>query len=320
MTSFQNILVGVDLEHFDPVTHQPTTITTSTITRALWLAGKTGGKLTFLSALNLPQESLGFLGDTERNRVAQTVSDRAHAILEGLVKQASARGVAATSKFVFGTGWLELIRQVLRERHDLLLIGTRDRHGLGRMLFGSEALKLLRRCPCPVWVSRVAPPPAGMERPLKILVASDLSAVAEEALRLAVALSEAVKAHLDLLHVLDYPLDRIWATTLTDPLTVNYHHQMRRSAEDRLRQQIQEVAAGARQPIELHLVDGTGFPDESILRFIREQHIDLLVMGTIARGGLPGIMIGNTAERILPEISCSLLAVKPRDFQSPVHL
>jgi universal stress protein E len=35
---------------------------------------------------------------------------------------------------------------------------------------------------------------------------------------------------------------------------------------------------------------------------------------------MAGVMIGNTAERLLPEISCSLLAVKPKGFVSPVRL
>lgn len=71
----------------------------------------------------------------------------------------------------------------------------------------------------------------------------------------------------------------------------------------------------------MHLVDEGGvLPDEEILKFIQEDNIDLLVMGTIARGGMAGVMIGDTAERLLPEISCSLLAVKPKEFVSPVRL
>jgi nucleotide-binding universal stress UspA family protein len=43
-------------------------------------------------------------------------------------------------------------------------------------------------------------------------------------------------------------------------------------------------------------------------------------MGTIARAGIPGVITGNTAERLLPSIPCSMLAVKPADFVSPVRL
>jgi nucleotide-binding universal stress UspA family protein len=47
---------------------------------------------------------------------------------------------------------------------------------------------------------------------------------------------------------------------------------------------------------------------------------DLLVMGTVGRTGIPGFFIGNTAENLLQTTSASILAVKPRDFVSPVTL
>ncbi len=44
----------------------------------------------------------------------------------------------------------------------------------------------------------------------------------------------------------------------------------------------------------------------------------LLVMGTVCRTGVPGFFIGNTAERVLQHLDCSLLAVKPKGFETPV--
>jgi nucleotide-binding universal stress UspA family protein len=41
-------------------------------------------------------------------------------------------------------------------------------------------------------------------------------------------------------------------------------------------------------------------------------------MGTIGRVGIPGLIIGNTAEDVLRETRTPVLAVKPSDFVSPV--
>jgi nucleotide-binding universal stress UspA family protein len=41
-------------------------------------------------------------------------------------------------------------------------------------------------------------------------------------------------------------------------------------------------------------------------------------MGTVARTGIPGLLIGNTAEGVLNQVDCSLLALKPEGFVSPV--
>lgn len=44
----------------------------------------------------------------------------------------------------------------------------------------------------------------------------------------------------------------------------------------------------------------------------------MLVMGTVARTGVAGFFMGNTAENISQRISCSLFALKPKGFISPV--
>jgi len=47
---------------------------------------------------------------------------------------------------------------------------------------------------------------------------------------------------------------------------------------------------------------------------------DLVVMGTVARTGISGFIIGNTADAILDQLTCSVLAVKPQGFKTPVTL
>jgi nucleotide-binding universal stress UspA family protein len=43
-------------------------------------------------------------------------------------------------------------------------------------------------------------------------------------------------------------------------------------------------------------------------------------MGTVCRTGIAGFFIGNTAEKVLQEIDCSVLAIKPEGFETPVTL
>ncbi len=44
---------------------------------------------------------------------------------------------------------------------------------------------------------------------------------------------------------------------------------------------------------------------------------DMVVMGTVGRGGIPGLIIGNTAEAILDQLQCSVLAMRPPGFKTP---
>ena len=63
-----------------------------------------------------------------------------------------------------------------------------------------------------------------------------------------------------------------------------------------------------------------GHAEDAIARFVVAEGIELTVMGTVARRGISGLLFGNTAERILQRLLCSVLAVKPDGFVSPVNI
>jgi nucleotide-binding universal stress UspA family protein len=62
-----------------------------------------------------------------------------------------------------------------------------------------------------------------------------------------------------------------------------------------------------------------GEPERAISHFVDRNGVDLVVMGTVARSGIPGVVMGNTAERVLQRLHGSVLAVKPPGFVSPVE-
>jgi nucleotide-binding universal stress UspA family protein len=62
----------------------------------------------------------------------------------------------------------------------------------------------------------------------------------------------------------------------------------------------------------------TGDADAGILQAIDNLKTNVVVMATHARGGVAGMMLGNTAERLLTALPCSALVIKPDDFQCPV--
>lgn len=62
-------------------------------------------------------------------------------------------------------------------------------------------------------------------------------------------------------------------------------------------------------PVETHFHRGT--PEEVIPIVLEDEDIDLLVMGTVARTGLAGHVLGNTAETLLNSHRASMLVCKP---------
>lgn len=315
MSQFQNILVGIDLLQSDQIGSADfSPPVAEAIKQATWLAEKCSSRLTFFAAVELPEDDLYSLD--EQDRVCRDLHAAGHKVLDELVRQAASRGIAAECHVTAGEGWTEITRQVIRAEHDLVVVGTRNLGAVQRFLFGSTAMKLLHNCPCPVWVTRPEP----QATPMRILVASDFTAVSDAALRLGLDLASRCRANVDLLHAVDFPLDRLWSTGLVDSSTKAYHDQVRCDARLRLQEQLDRVAAtmpGVRA--EIHVVEGLSIADTAILEFVESHHVDLVVMGTMARSGIPGVFIGNTAERLVTHLKASLMAVKPADFRSPLE-
>lgn len=319
MQVFKNILVGVDLAQWQPDgLAAPNPIVMEPIEWGIRLARLCSARLTFFSAANISEETLSPLAEEDRSHVRQAVMQAGGKVLQNLVEQAHGDGVDARAKIMPGKGWHEIIRQVLHERHDLVIVGTRNVTSIRRMLFGNTSMKLFRRCPCPVLVTKVGTD----ARSLNILVATDLKPASDDALRLGIALTRQMNARLHVLHVVEYKLDDICSIGLPSDKQSEYRRRIRAHAEALLEAQLRTTdykSLGDR--IQVHLASGVGVgvPDVAIQHFIQLNQIHLLVMGTIGRGGIRGIMISNTAERLLPEVHCSILAVKPPDFVCPVE-
>lgn len=55
-----------------------------------------------------------------------------------------------------------------------------------------------------------------------------------------------------------------------------------------------------------------------ISKFSYLTGLPMLAIGTLCRSGLPGVIIGNTAESVHDSVDCSMLTIKPGNFVSPV--
>ncbi len=314
MQQFRNILVGVDLSHADRIsTIDLSTTTQHAVDKAIWLAGLVKAELTFFAAIDVSAQTEELLAE-DLDPLTRDVRGATEAVLSELVGRAKDRGVAAQGSFELGKPWRQLIRRVIREKHDLVIAGTRERGAATRVVFGSTAMKLVRKCPCPVWVTR----PTDEPEISSILVASDLSEVSQRALEVAVSAGQLINARLTLLHAVEFEFEnRILLTGASSEKIAEYRQRARTAAEEKLHEQLSVTDYRTlTHGVQVRVVDGPAH--EVILQELEEHDVDLLVMGTAARTGFRGLLVGNTAERLLPEVHCSILAVKPDDFVCPI--
>jgi universal stress protein E len=90
--------------------------------------------------------------------------------LEQFVAAIRHAGIQVDGKTMYGMPFIEIIQEVLRNQHDLVMITAEGGGGLKQMLFGNTSMHLMRKCPCPVWVIKPDQP----KRFGRILAAVDL--------------------------------------------------------------------------------------------------------------------------------------------------
>lgn len=219
-----------------------------------------------------------------------------------------------------GTPAVRIIRQVLKSGHDLVIKEAEPKEG-GKG-FKAVDMELLRKCPCPVFLSR----PIGRHRDeIKVAVAIDPESLTPEGHDLSLRLLEIARAYADtcdgelnIISCWDYEFEKSlrhnpWMTIKNeevDRIVRESCNQSRTALESLIEQ------ARISGKIRIHHIRGSA--EEMIPNIIEESGIDVLVMGTVGRTGIPGFVIGNTAENVVQKLGCSLLAMKPNGFISPV--
>ena len=240
-------------------------------------------------------------------------------------------------KVLTGTPFLEIIREVLRGDHDLIIKCPESPDWLDRFLAGDD-MQLLRQCPCPVWFVKAhttgaykcilaavdvyqfhAPEELEKRRLLNVQVVEMAASL---------ALSESAELHV--VHaweaMSELAQDLAVSRTIPKERLASGIEQERLQHRQQLERLLSDVAAqntAARDALNYlaprtHLVKGS--PRQEVPLLARQLEADCIVMGTVARTGIRGFFMGNTAETILEQIDCSVLAIKPEGFATPVSV
>lgn len=313
MDRFKKILVAASPGHLEPLT----------LRTAVSLADANDAQLTVLDVVApLPawrkkMNVEGRIIDVE----AALLQDREERLRREVD---NARGSRETEVMItVGEPFLEVIRHVLACGHDLVMVGEPEVDTAALPQPSSGVMHLLRKCPTPVWVMHpslveelrilalVDPDPSDSTRDglndLVLELASSLARRMDVKLHVGHAWTMAGEATLRTSPIVQLP-GRIVDVMVSD--TEAFHRDQLNMLADR--HHLDELGAS------IHMVSGK--PDVVLPRLADRLDIGLIVMGTVGRTGLRGLIMGNTAETILRSVRCSVLAVKPQGFVSPVKV
>jgi len=321
MKRFSNILLMADAALADSIA----------LKRAVALALNNQASLTLVDSVDsIPTEmQMAVTAITPAELVDMVVSEKRER-LEKVVKAAAKNGIEIKANVLVGKPFLEIIRQVLRNKHDLVIKCVEPSTTLKDVLFGSTDMHLMRKCPCPVWIIK----PTEHQHFRRILAAVDQDPedtvkdiLNRQILEMSTAMALTEFSELHIVHAWHLITENIFRSDRTDVTDAEVDAMVAEEANKR-KQWLENLVStyGNKRDKDavdyldpqLHLIKGDA--KHIVPTIARELNVDLIIMGTIARTGIPGFFMGNTAESILNQIDCSVLTIKPPGFVSPVSL
>lgn len=277
------------------------------------LARANNARLTLCDvSAELPRSFMNLSDTLRKLRLAQ---------LQKVLNDVDHEGVEIETLLLEGIPFLEVIRQVLRGGHDLL-IKDAEPSGLLSTSLSANDMHLLRKAPCPVWIARSDN--FGSYRSIVAAIDVDDSQpknaeINQLILDLSTSLAMENDCILHVVHACYLPDESLLRSALAllgpdqfDKSLVDLK-QWREAAVEKLLSERDMSGIRYQQHVEI------ARPSKLILDKADQLDADLVVMGTVARTGIPGFFIGNTAELILSKLGSSVLTVKPTGFMSPVN-
>jgi nucleotide-binding universal stress UspA family protein len=149
----------------------------------------------------------------------------------------------------------------------------------------------------------------------KILVTTDLSLHSLAAMEYASTLSLLYGATLYLLHAEDVSPPPMYGVHLPDFEADNFR---KRSADEVVSDLATFVQQNVSPNLKLIQVARVGRPVEEIIRFAREERVDMIVMATHGWTGLKHVLLGSVAEKVVRTSPIPVLTVKPRTIRDKV--
>lgn len=214
--------------------------------------------------------------------------------------------------------FLNVIRQVRQNKHDLVMMLADGLNQVRDQLFGTLSMHLMRKCPCAVWVVK----PSRRKKLRNVFAAVDpdpdnpqRDQLSIDILNRATAVAQNHGAQLHIIHAwrsLSGEVNRCRQWLSKQEIRLHIEN-VKQSHRNRLGQLLKQNSVGSEI---IHIIQGR--PGIVIPEMVSMHNADLLVMGTVCRTGIPGFFIGNSAESILNQVDCSVLTVKPKKFISPV--
>ncbi|WP_435236940.1 universal stress protein UspE [Psychromonas sp. PT13] len=311
MFNFHNILVYID----------PTKESQPALERAVDFAKKDSKiKLTlFVCCYDLSFEMTSLSSSEEQQTMRSIVVKENQEWLNTLAAPYKEQGIHIATQVVWHhRPFQAAIIEILKNEYDLVIKSTHQHPKLSAILFTPTDWNLLRKCPVPVLLVKHPSWPENSN----ILCAIDCKSIQDdehhelnaEILKEAQSIATTLNANMHLVNAYPTPpMNIMLELPEFDP--INYENDLQKFHQKTLNEYAQSYNIPAPQ---VHLKQGLA--EDVICEVANEIDAQLVILGSVGRTGLSATLLGHTAEQVIDNINCNLLALKPKGFISPITI
>jgi len=307
MEKYQKILAVID----------PTVEDQKALKRAIELAQKTKASITaFLCIYDFSYEMTTMLSSDERESMRQSLINDRIQWVEEVINGIERADLTINTEILWHNRPFEpIIENVLNNGFDIVIKGTHQHDKLKSVIFTPTDWHLLRKCPCPVLLVKDHLWPINGNIVAALNVGSDEqehqslnNKITEEAINL----SKQILANVHLVNSFPGTPVNI-AIEIPEFNASEYNESMLNHHKEAMKQHADSFSIA-----ESHTHVKEGLPEDVIEKVSEELDAELVILGTVGRTGISAALIGNTAEHVIDNLNCDVLALKPDGYVSPM--
>ncbi|MBL0711500.1 MAG: universal stress protein UspE [Colwellia sp.] len=313
METYQNILAVID----------PTADEQKALKRAIELAISIKAKSSndvkinaFLTIFDFSYEMTTILSSGERDVMRQSVVKDKELWLESIVKKLKSN-VNIDCQVVWHNRPFEaIIEQVIKHSYDIVIKGTHQHDKLKSVVFTPTDWHILRKCPCPVLlVKEHAWPKNG-----NIIAALNVGSDEEEHHSLNIKITEEAKQLASLIQANVHLVNSFPGTPVNIAIEIPEFNAT--EYNDIMLKHHQQAMSTHANKFDISVINThveEGLPETVIAQVAEKVDAELVILGTVGRTGISAALIGNTAEHVIEQLDCDVLALKPDGYTSPLQ-
>ena len=143
----------------------------------------------------------------------------------------------------------------------------------------------------------------------KILVATDGSKYSDKAIDYAIGLAKDLQGEVTAIYVMSLKHFEIYALEHHDDIKgyVDEDARVKKEGEDAL---ASARSKGEKAGIVIVTQLLRGYPSEEIMKFARNQGMDLIVLGNLGKSGVERLLLGSVSEAVVRNAPCPVLVVR----------